>query len=361
MALSKILPASQEQFAGARNLIINGAMQVAQRGTSSTGITSSGYHTVDRFSFVPSNAGTWTAAQSTDAPEGFSNSYRLDCTTADASLSAGDFINFQQIIEGQNLQHLKKGTSNAESLTVSFYVKSNKTGTYICELYDLDNSRQISKAYTISSADTWEKKTLTFAGDTTGALDNDNAASLYLVFCLGAGTDYTSGTLSTSWSTVTSANRFVGQVNLADSTSNDWSITGVQLEVGEATPFEHRSFGDELARCQRYYYRHADGGDSSTASVGTGTMFSSSALMCAVSFPVRMRATPTLDHLNATSAYRIWRNGGSDYFNNFNAFYDAHPLGGAMQADNNVSGTAGHGGRVVLGGSSAYIAFDAEL
>ena len=246
-----------------RNLIINGAMQVSQRGTSETGITSNKYAGApDRFFIGLTTAGTWTAAQSTDAPAGFSSSYKLDCTVADSSLAAGDLLVFQQAIEAQNLQHLKKGTSSAESVTVSFHVKSNKTGTYIAELYDADNTRQISQAYTISSANTWEKKTLTYAGDTTGALNNDNGIGLYLVLWLAAGSSYTSGTLSTSWTTVTNANRAVGVVNLADSTDNEWYITGVQLEVGEqATPFEHRSFADELQRCQRYYeksYRYSD-------------------------------------------------------------------------------------------------------
>ena len=207
-----------------RNIIINGDMSIAQRGTSATGITSSGYRTVDRFNTPISSAGTWTISQSTDVPtgQGFANSFKMDCTTADASLSAADAVRFQQLFEGQNLQYLKKGTSNAESLTLSFWVKSNKTGTYAIYLYDQDNARSISKTYTISSANTWEKKTITFAGDTTGTLDNDNALSLQLNFVLGAGTNWTSGTLNTSWNSWTQANSAVGQVNLADSTSNEW-------------------------------------------------------------------------------------------------------------------------------------------
>lgn len=276
-----------------RNLIINGAMQVSQRGTSETGITSSQYADApDRFYIGLTSAGTWTASQSTDVPtgQGFSSSYKLDCTTADSSLAAGDLLVFQQAIEAQNLQHLKKGTSSAESVTVSFHVKSNKTGTYIAELYDADNTRQISQAYTISSANTWEKKTLTYAGDTTGALNNDNGIGLYLVLWLAAGSSYTSGTLSTSWTTVTNANRAVGVVNLADSTDNEWYITGVQLEVGEkATPFEHRSFGDELARCQRYYQKFASAG----AGTATGASQGASAYSFA-QFAVAMRDAPNI-------------------------------------------------------------------
>ena len=279
-----------------RNIVIGGCMRVAQRGTSETGVTTGGYKQApDRFQLGLTGAGTWTAAQSTDAPDGFSNSYRLDCTTANASLGGGGLLVFQQAIEGQNLQHLKKGTSNAESVTVSFHVKSNKTGTYIAELFDADNGRQISQTYTISSANTWEKKTLTYAGDTSGALDNDNAVSLYLVCWLAAGSGYSSGTLSTSWTANTQANRAVGQVNLADSTDNDWSITGVQLEVGEqATPFEHRSFGEELNRCLRYFNRAQESGGGAYnwafPIAGASQVFRRLNYV----FPVPMRTTPSL-------------------------------------------------------------------
>ena len=239
-----------------RNIIINGDMNIAQRATSASSLTSSAYNTMDRWHLALSSLGTWTQSQSTDVPtgQGFAKSMKLDCTTADASPSSGDAMILQTRIEGQMLQYLKKGTSSAESTTMSFWVKSNKTGTYICELRDNDNSRQISQSYTISSADTWEKKEITFAGDTTGAFDNDNAKSLEIEFWLGAGTDFTSGTLATSWSSATNANKAVGQVNLADSTSNEWYITGVQLEVGTAaSDFEFLPFDVNQIRCLRYY------------------------------------------------------------------------------------------------------------
>jgi len=260
MALSKIDPNSFDvnsigQYGGRRNLIINGAMQVAQRGTSFTSVTSSAYH-LDRWLDVM-NMGTWTIAQSSDAPDGFSNSLRWDCTTANASPSSGSEVIFVTRFEGQDLQHLKYGTSNASSLTLSFWVKSNKTGTYTVE-FDQYGDRQISRTYTINSADTWEYKTLTVPGDTGGSIDNDNSAEFQLLWWLGAGSNLTSGTLNTSaWASTTTANRVSSSnVNLADSTNNDWSITGIQLEVGDtATPFEHRSYGEELALCQRYYYQ----------------------------------------------------------------------------------------------------------
>ena len=241
-----------------KNIIINGDMSLAQRATSASSLTGNGYHTVDRFQTVISSIGTWTQTQSTDVPtgQGFAKSLKMDCTTADGSPASGDNMYIRQEIEGQNLQYLKKGTASAESTTLSFWVKSNKTGTYIAELLDFDNSRQISQSYTISSANTWEKKTITYAGDTSGAFDNDNAQSLMVAFWLGAGSDFTSGTLSTSWTSTTNANRAVGQVNLADSTSNEWYVTGVQLEAGtSASDFEFLPVDVNTTRCFRYYQK----------------------------------------------------------------------------------------------------------
>jgi hypothetical protein len=241
-----------------RNLIINGDMSIAQRGTSKTGITSTGNYVLDRFKTDVVNAGTWTLIQSTDVPtgQGFGNSLKFDCTTADGSLASADRVFMGHRIEDQFCNFLKKGTSSAESVTVSFWVRSNKTGTYICELFDSHNTRGISKSYTISSADTWEKKIITFEGDTTGAFANDNGIGFMLQFWLAAGTDYTSGTLATSWQAYDATDRAVGQLNLADSTSNEWYLTGVQLEAGDAaTDFEFLPFDVQLRRCERYCHK----------------------------------------------------------------------------------------------------------
>ena len=258
-----------------RNLFINGDMSIAQRATSATGLTGSSYPTIDRMAMQAASAGTWTQSQSTDVPtgEGFATSLKMDCTTANGSLSSGSYLIIDQRFEGQMLQHLKKGTSNSQKVTLSFFVKSAKTGTYIVNVRDDDNSRSISKSYTISSADTWEKKVIVFDADTSGALDNDNAQSFAVLFFLAAGSDRSSGTLATSWESLTNANRAVGQVNLADSTDNDWYITGCQLEVGDAaTDFEHLPFDVNLRRCQRYCEVICD-----TRSVGTGTFSSGDA------------------------------------------------------------------------------------
>jgi hypothetical protein len=239
-----------------RNILVNGAMQIAQRGTSFTGITSGNNYATDRWKFQLNTQGTWTQSQETDAPtgSGFIKSTKLLCTTADASPASGDYLVFSQALEGQNLQQLRKGTSSAQQITLSFWVKSNVTGTYITEIRDQDNTRQICKSYTISTSGTWEYKTLTFAGDITGALDNDSNLSLFPIWWLGAGSNFTSGTLATSWAAGTDANKAVGQTNVAAAINNYWQITGVQMEIGPApTPFEFRPYYIELSQCQRYY------------------------------------------------------------------------------------------------------------
>jgi hypothetical protein len=288
------VPKVTDQILTNRNLIINGAMQVAQRGTSQTGVTSSGYASApDRFSSLINGLGTWTLSQSSDAPDGFSSSYKWECTVADSSISAGDYGILLQRMEGQNLQHLKKGSSNAESLTASFWVKSSKTGTYIFEFYENHSQRSISKSYTISSANTWEYKSITIPGDTVGTINNDNTQSLIPAFWVAAGSNYSSGTLQTSWGSIVNANRAVGVVNLADTVGNTWQVTGIQLEVGEtATPFEHRSYGDELARCQRYY-------ETDMPEAGSDTRYSmnmntTSNHYFQESFQVTKRAVPTI-------------------------------------------------------------------
>ena len=282
-----------------RNLVINGDMQIAQRATSTASVSSNGYHTIDRWQTNCTAGGTWTQSQDTTVPsgQGFSTSLKMDCTTADGSLAAGDRLIIQQAIEGQNLQHLKKGTSSAESLTVSFWVYATKTGTNICELYDADNTRQISQSYTISSSDTWEKKTITFAGDTTGVFGNDNGASLYLNFYLCAGSTYSGGTLNTSWASNTNANRAVGQVNHADSTSNNFYITGIQMEVGtSASDFEFLPYDVNIQRCYRYCLVLGDAPGGATydyADNGViGHYYNTTDFYPNFFFPVPMRSTP---------------------------------------------------------------------
>lgn len=342
-----------------RNLIINGDMSIAQRGTSVSGITSSAYRTMDRWYFN-TDLGTWTMSQSTDVPtgQGFGKSLKLDCTTANASPSTGNFLVLEQRIEGQMLQQLKKGTSNAESLTLSFWVKSSKTGTYIAELFDNDNSRQISQAYTISSASTWEKKTLTFAGDTTGALDNDNANSFTLALWLGGGSTWTSGTLNTSWNSNTNANRAVGVVNLADNTANDLYITGVQLEVGtSASDFEFLPYDVNRYRCLRYYEQY-DYNENARYMCSAGGQ-SSSQVEGVFSYEVEKRATPTLS--TSGNNFELVTHGGGTTSTGQGLLFDGQTTKQSLLYNNGLSGhVSGNFGRIKIeSGGSLYI--DAEL
>ena len=284
-----------------RNLLYNGAMQVAQRGTSAASLSGTGdYRTADRWFINTDNLGTWTNSIETDAPtgSGFRRSLKLLCTTADSSPSASDGLNIQQRIEGQDLQRIAKGTASAQQVTLSFWVKANVTGTYVVELYDNDNTRQVSASYSVSASATWEKKSITLPADTTGAFDNDNGLSLYVLWWLGAGSNFTSGTLNTSWGSVTAANRAVGQTNLASATNNYWQITGVQLEVGDAaTDFEFKSYGQELRECQRYYERIAGGGLYSSYFSGVAANTTSAYILAR--FSQRMRTQPTsVDYAN---------------------------------------------------------------
>ena len=273
-----------------RNLMVNGAMQVAQRGTSNTGVTSGGYLNVDRFKYTLNSSGTFTISQSSIAPEGFATSIGIECTTADAS---PNYLFIETPLEGQDLQTLKKGTSNAESITFSFYVRSSKTGTYQLTVRDTDNSRQIGATYTIDAANTWERKIITFPGDTTGTLDNDNAKSMEMEWWLASGSTYNSGAVPTAWEAQANGDRAAGlTVNIGASTSDNFYITGIQMEVGEqATPFEHRSYADELTRCHRYAIRYTQDNQERgfEGSFGNGTN-----TRVTIKPYVPMRATPTM-------------------------------------------------------------------
>ena len=347
MAITKI-PAAGFTGNNFRNIIINGDMSIAQRGTTATGLgnTDIGYHTVDRWKFIEDGSPTYefTMSQDTDVPtgQGFAKSLKLDITTAQASLSSTDALVIAQSIEGQNLQYLKKGTSSAESLTASFWVKSNKTGTYILMLDDIDNGRSFSQSYTISSANTWEKKTLTYAGDTTGVFDNDNAKSLELYFWLAAGSTYSSGSLQTSWGTRTNANMAPGQVNLADDTANDFYITGVQLEAASApSDFEFLPYDMNLQRCQRYFqYNNYDYIGFGFATTSSQWMYSN------LIFATTMRATPSVAP-DATSV-----NGTTNILN-----VGSPTIHGMMV----YTQSSGSNTDIYVTGSSAIISANAEL
>ena len=243
-----------------RNLIINGAMQVAQRGTSAVAAGAGTYPSIDRFKAWESSDGAFTVEQSTTAPAGFTTSLKAQVTTADTSLAAAQYAQLSQQIEAQNLQHLDYGTNNAKTITLSFHVRSSKTGSYSITIYKDDATTYLfSKSYTIDSADTWEKKTITITPDSNikasgGAIANDNGIGFYVFWNLAGGTTYDDAT-DNAWSSNTNHIHTSSQVNWLDSTSNNFYLTGVQLEIGDvATAFEHDAdIGTTLRKCQRYY------------------------------------------------------------------------------------------------------------
>ena len=315
-----------------RNLIINGDMSIAQRGTSFT--VSDNIYTLDRYLTEFGGFGGFTLSQSTDAPEGFGYSLKLDCTTADASPASGDVFQLFHRIEGQNLQHLKKGTSSAQSLSLSFWVKSNKTGNMQVNLRDAPNNRIIGGVYTINTANTWENKTLTFTGDTSGTIDNDNTEGLSLEFPIGSGSNYSSGAVPTSWETKVDADRNAGSnINLADSTSNYINITGVQLEVGtSASDFEFLPYDVNFQRCQRYFqvFRNA------------GTMIG----MCNGTTDVAHITPQVTEMLRASPT--IYCSGG------FVAKFGSSAKASASTGPSNITFTAGKiGWNFVIGGFTA--------
>ena len=357
-----VTTAAANVTSGFRNVFINGAMQIAQRGTSSTSITAAGYYTCDRWHMNLSVGGTWTQTQSTDAPAGFSNSLKVQCTTANASLATTNNARIWQKIEGFNVQQLAKGTAEAKPLVLTFWVKAFQTGTFICTLDDLTNSRKISASYTINASATWEKKTLYFAGDTTGALTNDSSATLMPTWWLAAGPSWQGSALSTSWSAgATLSNYADGQTNVASSTNNYFQITGVQLEEGNfATPFEQRPIGVELALCQRYYALLASGVNSH---IGLGFYGTATQIEIQTSVPVSMRTSPTIAVVTGTNYYVCYGlNFTADYVNTIAV--DVHSADNRcilLYNNSEVSATAGHPALLRGNDAAALVAFSAEL
>lgn len=366
MSQTKVEAPFVQNNANFRNLFINGDMQIYQRGAASTP-DSSGTFALDRWKLFNVNAGAFSVSQDTTVPtgEGFTKSVKWDCTTADSSLAAGDLLIIQQRFEGQMLQHLRKGTSNAKKTTLSFWVRSAKTGTHIVELFDNDNDRQISKIYTVNSADTWEKKEVVFEGDTSGALGNDNAHSLQVNWWLAAGSTYTAASLNTSWATRANNQRAEGQVNLADNTSNNFYLTGVQWEIGDqATDFEHLPHDVQFQRCERYFQviaRVADDTSSDLHYIATGALYQTDQVLGVAHFQTTMRAAPTITITSGSNYYAFSRNQAADYFNDLIG-YGRSPRNCLIYQDNaNISGTIGHGGAMWCNNASASITASAEL
>jgi len=342
-----------------KNLITNGAMQVWQRGTTIDTITSGNY-LCDRWRIAHNGTdGNVDVDQSTDVPsgQGFGYSQKISMDASETSLDAGDQVNIQQRFEGQNLQLLEKGSSSAKKVTLSFWVKSSVAATYSVNLVDKDNTRIIGATYVVNSADTWESKAITFDGDTSGTLDNDANRSLDLRFWLDTGTTYTSGTFATSWGASSDAVSASATTGWLESTSPEFYITGVQLELGEqATPFEHEDAGTTLQKCQRYYFR-TTGSSTGYGNLATVSRIGNTLYRGVVEFPVTMRSRPSFSSSGSfqtlDSGFTFSSMSGGD-----GASFDSH----GVQVTMTSNGSAGQSSllRQAADGQAALI-YDAEL
>jgi hypothetical protein len=350
-----------------KNIIKNGAMVVAQRATSVTGDTAGGsVKTVDRMNPEMNTAGTWTQSQSTDVPsgQGFVNSFKLDCTTADASLAANDYVAFGHRIEGLDLQRLNYGTSGAKNSVLSFWVKTNKAGNYVVGIQNAitgSTTKNCSFLYTVSSADTWQKIQFPVPADTAAAFDNDANATVYIYWWLAVGSNYNTGTLRTTWTNNVSADFAAGlNVNLADSTDNEWYITGIQWEEGDvATPFEHEDIGTTLAKCQRYLYR-LETEQTSGAFVNL-TGWNTNDTYGPILYPVEMRAAPTLSYGEVVGDFLILSAGTNpnptELYSNGSS---KRMMELRMSSTGNIVAGRSYWGRI-SDATNGYIQWDAEL
>ena len=285
---------------GRKNIIINGGMQIAQRATSETGLgASSKYSTLDRYAVTVGNTdGRFTMSQSTVTDlEGFSTALKIDCTTADTSVATNEFLIIQQYVEGFNLQQLKATSTTTRAFTLSFYAKSNASRAIATEInFSNGTNKNASKLHTIGTS--WARYTFTIPAASSTQIDNDNSLECSVNFWLHAGATYSSGTMSATLGAITNANRAVGIGSIFASTDNEIEITGIQLEVGsQATPFEHRSFGEELDLCQRYYAEKNDGSTLQSFQISGGTEE-----QFYVYFPKFMRANPTVSKTVSSGA-----------------------------------------------------------
>jgi len=284
-----------------RNILINGSMNISQRSASVTGIgASAGYFTCDRWRIeVGGTAGRFTQTQTGDGPNGISaNCLKLDCTTADTSIAASEYLILTQCLEGQDLQRIAKGTSDAKKVTLSFYVKANAAFTFVAEFQDNTNSRLIGK--TFATTTDWVRHEITFDADTTGAFNDDNAEGGRINFWLHSGASYSGGTLPSGWyaRSGNDVNRAAGIGSFFSSTDNNFFITGVQLEVGpQSTPFEVEPYSATLAKCQRYFFLETTTATDSSGRLGVGS--GAATVVFDHTLPVQMRTKPSVSLTNA--------------------------------------------------------------
>ena len=338
------------QFAN-RNKIINGEFRVNQRNHS--GSAGHNAYTLERWKYARSANTEFSTSQSTDTPDGFANSVKLDCIGANGSTGSADYAYFRYHIEGQDLQELNKGTSAAKVATLSFYVKCDITGTFAINVVD-ENSRMCNLTYTVSNTN-WNRYIVTIPADTSGALANNNSTQLSIHFYIIAGSNITSGGSLNSWGAYNSGHLAQGHTANIVSTDHNWYMTGVQLEISDyATPFEHRTYAQELALCQRYFYRLA--GDDTT--IATGHQNGAYGIF-PIRYPQEMRAQPTGTAQTVTDAYSYYYEGSVARVNSVNLAAHNNRHGNLESTSYNTSN--GTVGLFRITNSSAYIDISADL
>jgi len=360
---------TSSQIGGRRNIVINGGMQVAQRATQVTGLgASGGYQTVDRWtiSVGATSAGRFTIDQISDGPDGIANSTKLTCTTADTSIAAGELLQFQTKLEGQDLQQMNKGVASAKEVTVSFYVKGNAAATYSVEMHDRDNTRFNSHEFSVTTD--WVRIVRTFAADAddgSSPYDDDNAVSMSLNFNLHGGSTYTGGShTDNAWHETVNQRLGDNATSFFDATSRTFFITGVQMEVGSvATPFESRSFGEEQELCKRYYHKLVSTGPYQKFAVGTA--FTTDDCMFVFKFSPEMRGIPTLDHGTLSKLVVTDNDLSGEAIGSLAIDTNTDgPQGVSIKAADIASDVMTAGEATILNANNdvaAYLAFDAEL
>ena len=352
-----------------RNKLINGAMQVCQRATSASSLSSSGINVADRFNLNLVSIGSFRLDQSreqTVKPDGFGFSLKTSVASGtEGAIASGERIAIEQRIESQNIQDLAFGTSGAQSFTLSFYVRSTRAGQYGINFRVHDSGRDYNEKFTIASADTWERHSITVPGDTSGTAPvNDTGIGMWFRILLRAGSNHVGNVNYQSWGSSDDDKAPTGQQTTWGTASSDaFYITGVQLETGSvATPFEHRSIGHELELCKRYYQVLVDADGSNTQfSFGNATGYNTSTIHLVTPLRPEMRATPTIDYTTGDDYYKAFQNNTSDNFNDWSVVGNSHTRAVDISAGGGVSITAGTSVLLRTGNTDSKVRFVAEL
>ena len=345
---------------GRRNLVVNGAAEVYQRGASATAHNS---YSVDRWQLKNTSGATCTHQQVTDSPAPFKNSERY--SAGGTSCTAAQVAGIAQRMEGTYTLPLGWGTSAAKPCTLSFWVKSSVTGTYAVSTRNNDTDSSFVNTYTINSANTWEHKTVTFSAQTAGTWLNTTGIGVRLWWDLGSGDNFNADATG-QWRSSANYLTVSNQADVVGTSGALWYLTGVQLEVGNtSTDFEHRSVGEELSLCQRYCYQHmaangGGGGNSTEDMVCTAACYDTNTAYGAISLPVTMRAAPTIDSHGGTNYWKFYNTGGVDTFNTF-AIINATTTSVQIYNNQHIGISAGDAGNFQGGHTDNYIRFIAEL